>query len=37
MRFVDLLQCFKHSNAIEIHDGITLDFYTELPHTHKYM
>ena len=23
---------FKHSNAIEIHDGITFDFYTGLPH-----
>ena len=23
---------FKHSNAIEIRDGITFDFYTGLPH-----
>ena len=23
---------FKHSNAIEVHDGITFDFYTGLPH-----
>ena len=23
---------FKHSNAIEKHDGITFDFYTGLPH-----
>ena len=22
----------KHSNAVEIHDGITFDFYTGLPH-----
>ena len=26
---------FKHSNAIEIRDGITFDFYTGLPSTHK--
>ena len=23
---------FKHSDVIEIHDGITFGFYTELPH-----
>ena len=27
------IQCFKHSNAIEICDGISFDFYTGLPHT----
>ena len=26
------IQHFKHSDAIEIHDGITFDFYTGLPH-----
>ena len=26
------IQRFKHSNAIEICDGITFDFYTGLPH-----
>ena len=26
------IQRFKHSNAIEIRDGITFDFYTRLPH-----
>ena len=26
------IQRFKHSNAIKIHDGITFDFYTGLPH-----
>ena len=23
---------FKHSNEIEMHDRITFDFYTQLPH-----
>ena len=27
---------FEHSNAIEIRDGITFDFYTGLPHMHTY-
>ena len=26
---------FKHSDAIEIRDGITFDFYTGLPHIRK--
>ena len=26
---------FKHSNAIEIHDRITFDFYMGLPHMHE--
>ena len=26
------IRCFKHSNAIEIRNGITFDFYTGLPH-----
>ena len=25
------IQHFEHSNVIEIHDGITFDFYTRLP------
>ena len=29
------IQRFKGSNAIKIHDGITFDFYTGLPH--KYL
>ena len=40
MRFIDLLalnrssaiQHFERSDAIEIRDGITFDFYMELPH-----
>ena len=27
------IQCFEGSDVIEIHDGITFDFYTVLPHT----
>ena len=27
----------KHSNALEIHDGITFDFYTGLPHMNACM
>ena len=26
------IRCFKGSNVIEIHDRITFDFYTGLPH-----
>ena len=26
------IRCFKHSNAIEIHNGITFVFYMGLPH-----
>ena len=26
------LQCFKCSNAIELHNGIMFDFYPGLPH-----
>ena len=26
------LECFERSNAIEIHNGIMLDFYPGLPH-----
>ena len=29
------IRCFKHSNAIEMHTGITFDFYTGLPHLVK--
>ena len=29
------LQRFECSNAIEIHDGITFNFYTRLPHMHN--
>ena len=28
------IQRFKHSNVIEICDGITFDFYTVLPHVY---
>ena len=31
------IQRFKHSNAIEIHDGITFDFYTGLSHIYYLM
>ena len=31
------MQHFKGSNAIEICDGITFDFYTGLPHMDIYM
>ena len=27
-----VIWCFKHSDAVEIHDGITFDFYIGLPH-----
>ena len=27
-----VIQCFEHSDAIEIHDGISFDFYIGLPH-----
>ena len=27
-----VIRCFKHSDAIEIRDGITFNFYMELPH-----
>ena len=27
-----VIRCFKHSNAIEIRDEITFDFYMGLPH-----
>ena len=29
--------CFEGSDAIEIHDGITFDFYTGLPHIHYFL
>ena len=28
------IQCFEHSDAIEICDGIIFNFYTGLPHIH---
>ena len=31
------IQCFEGSDAIEIRNGITFDFYTELPHMYMYM
>ena len=27
-----MLQCFERSNAVEIHNGVTFDFYAGLPH-----
>ena len=27
-----VIRCFKHCNVIKIHDRITFDFYTGLPH-----
>ena len=27
-----VIRCFEGNDAIEIHDGITFDFYTGLPH-----
>ena len=28
------IRCFEGSNAIEVRDGITFNFYTGLPHMH---
>ena len=28
------LQCFKHGNAVELHNGIMFNFYPGLLHTH---
>ena len=32
-----VIQCFERSDAIEICDGITFDFYTGLPHIIKFI
>ena len=31
------IQRFEGNDAIEIHDGITFDFYTGLPHMYLYI